>query len=205
MNEVQSPYLVVGLGNPGSRYTKTWHNCGFWQIEWLSQHLGLPVKQAQQEALIGRGRINGQPVILACPQTYMNDSGRSVAALMRYYRVNPERLMVIYDDLDTPIGHIRMRPKGGPGTHNGMRSIVASLGHGDFARLRVGIGPKPEGWDLAAYVLSNLPSQDQEAIFRCLEIGGQGVLTWINQGLEAAMNAVNRQGQRRQTTTEVNG
>lgn len=185
-------FLIAGLGNPGPRYLRTWHNCGFMALEYLSQKHNIPLRNAKHKALTGRGVIAGQNVLLLCPQTYMNNSGESLAEALRFYKLPPENLLVIYDDLDTPVGRMRMRAGGGPGTHNGMRSILQHLGSDQFPRLRIGIGPKPAGWDLADYVLSEVPKNRQEELFKNLELAAKGVELWLSKGIEAAMNELNR-------------
>lgn len=185
-------HILIGLGNPGSRYAKTWHNLGFMALEWLSQSNCISIRQLKHQALIGKGRMAGKPVLLVCPQTYMNESGQAVRAVLDYYRVPPQRMMVFYDDLDLAVGQIRLRAQGGAGTHNGMRSILQHLGRQDFPRFRLGIGPKPSGWDLADYVLSSVPAQQQETVFACLERTGPVVHCWLERGIEAAMQEAHR-------------
>ncbi|MDO4357862.1 MAG: aminoacyl-tRNA hydrolase [Clostridia bacterium] len=147
-------HLIVGLGNPGAKYAHSRHNVGFDVVEVLSQRHNIPLKRTKCRATIGEGFIEGQKVILAQPETFMNLSGEAVSPLMQFYKLDMDQLLVVYDDIDLPEGRLRMREKGSAGTHNGMRNIVYQLGRDDFARLRVGIGRPPEYMDLADYVLS---------------------------------------------------
>ena len=158
-------FLVVGLGNPGSKYTYNWHNCGFMALEILSQRHHIAVEKAKFKGEYGKGNIDGHEVILLRPHTYMNLSGESVKAASDYFKISPDRIIVIYDDIDITVGTIRARDTGGPGTHNGMRSVVATMGTQAFPRVRIGCGPVPEHWDIADYVLSDIPKESQERMF----------------------------------------
>ena len=139
-------YLIVGLGNPGTKYAHTRHNVGFDVLDALSKKLGVSISRERDNALTGECFVGGQKVILALPQTYMNLSGEAVLPLANYYKIPPENLLVVYDDIDLAQGTIRIRKNGSAGTHNGMRSIVGLLGYEDFPRLRVGVGQKREGY-----------------------------------------------------------
>lgn len=161
------PHLViVGLGNPGKGHDRTRHNAGFDAVEALSKAYGEGewVESQKFQCRMQEARIITVPVLLVQPSTYMNRSGESVRKLVEFYKLNPrEQLLVISDDIDLPLGDTRLRMKGGPGTHNGMRSIVVVLGE-EFPRLRIGIGPGPKGEDLAAWVLSVPPAEEQAAL-----------------------------------------
>lgn len=185
-------YLIVGLGNPGPQYARSWHNYGFMALEVFAQQQGLHIRQAKHKSLTASLRLGSKTLLLMEPQTHMNRSGEAVAEALAYYKLPPERLLVIYDDLDLPVGQLRMRPGGGAGTHNGMRSILAQLGQDRFPRLRLGIGPKPSHMDLADYVLSPVPKEAQETVFSVLEQAASAISLWVNQGVEAAMQVVNR-------------
>ncbi len=187
-----APYLIVGLGNPGRTYARHRHNVGFMVVTHLAQRLGTSFRRLQHKALLAEARHQGQRLILAKPQTYMNLSGQAVAALVRFYKVPLERLLVVYDDLDLPPLTLRLRPKGGHGGHKGMRDIIQRLGDSDFPRLRVGIGRPPGRMDAAAYVLQDFSPAEQEALGPVLERATEGILLWISQGLPAAMNFINR-------------
>ena len=153
-------YLIVGLGNPGLSYKKTRHNAGFQALDALAERLGVRVKTKGFSALYGEGRIGGERVILCKPQTYMNLSGDAVQQLLHFYKLAPDRLVVLYDDIDLPIGSMRIRANGSAGSHNGMRSIISCIHSEDFARIRIGVG-KDESLMLKDYVLKR-PSKDEQ-------------------------------------------
>ncbi len=181
-------HLIVGLGNPGSQYAHTRHNVGFDVVEALAARLGVCITRQKENALIGECFIGGQKTILALPQTYMNLSGQAVSGLARWYKTEPENLLVIYDDIDLPQGSIRIRKNGSAGTHNGMRSIVGELGYDCFPRLRVGVGERPAGWALADWVLSRYQTQEEkEAALAAYSLAGDAVLETISNGIESAM------------------
>lgn len=183
-------FLVVGLGNPGNQYAHTRHNVGFDVVDILAQKLNIRVGRLRCQALVGEGQYNGRRIALCKPQTYMNESGRSVAALMQWYK--PEQLVVVYDDVDLPIGKIRIRAAGSAGTHNGMRSILEHLGQGTFPRVRVGIGRQPQGWELADWVLSHYATAEERKIaFDAYVNAAEALLCMADTGVEAAMKAYN--------------
>ena len=184
--------MIVGLGNPGSRYAKNRHNIGFQIVDALAEKHGLDFGKRQFKAQIAAGRVGCERVLLVKPQTYMNLSGEAVQPLAGYYKIAPEDMMVVYDDMDLPAGVIRLRPFGGAGGHNGMKSIIQRLGSNRFPRLRVGIG-RPDGrMDAAAYVLQNFGDDEAERIARARELAVRALETWLESGLDAAMNAFNR-------------
>ena len=192
MNPADSvPWIVAGLGNPGTRYEATWHNAGFLALEVLSQRTGIRTDRIRFQGLSGQGTLGGNRVVLLKPSTFMNRSGQSIRDALAWHKVPPERLVVVYDDIDLPCGTLRIRPSGGPGTHNGMRSIVETLGTESFPRVRIGIGPVPERWDLADYVLSPIPGDRREILFQSLVRAAQAVETLVVEGLAAAMNKYN--------------
>jgi len=158
-------WLIAGLGNPGSQYVNNWHNCGFMTLEVLAQRNRIPVGKAKFHGEYGQGTMQGIKVILLRPHTYMNLSGDSVHEAMEYFKIPPEKVLIFYDDIDIPVGTIRVRTEGGPGTHNGMKSVIACLGTQNFPRIRIGCGPVPAHWDLADYVLSDIGKEQQEAMF----------------------------------------
>lgn len=186
-------YIVVGLGNPGTKYQRTRHNVGFDVVELLSGRWKIPLSRLRLHAMLGEGLVDGQRVVLAQPQTFMNESGRSVVELVNWYKVEPSQLILVYDDVDLPAGKLRVRGSGSAGTHNGMRSVIYLLGREDFPRVRVGIGRQPEGWDLADYVLSGYrtPEERQLAYDSYLK-AADAVEILIRQGLEKAMQSVGR-------------
>jgi len=184
-------WLVVGLGNPGSQYAQTRHNVGFHIIDRLAQAEGLVFDQKKSKALLARGRIDGVSVALIKPQTYMNLSGQAVAPLARFYKIPPERILVIYDDLDLPTAHLRLRMKGGPGGHKGMRSIIEHLGSKAFPRLRVGIGRPPGKMSAEAYVLQKFSTAEWEQMAISYHTALDAVRAVVAHGIEYAMNNFN--------------
>ena len=153
-------YIIAGLGNPGLRYANSRHNIGFIALDMLADKLGIEVKKAKHKALIGEGFYQGEKILLAKPQTYMNLSGESILDLRNWYKVKDSRIIIIYDDIDLDVGVVRIRPSGSAGTHNGMKSIIYQLNSQDFPRVRLGIGRPPEGWDLKDYVLSTFKDEE---------------------------------------------
>lgn len=187
------PVLIVGLGNPGPEYAYNRHNVGFRVVDTFAQAHQMAFRRILHQALIAEGRLAGQRVILAKPQTFMNLSGRSVRPLVSYYRVPLNRLLVVYDDMDLPLGALRLRPRGSPGGHNGMKSIVQALGTIEFPRLRIGIGRPPGHMSPVDYVLQNFRPDEEEILEGVLHRAAQAVCTFIEEGLEAAMNRFNAQ------------
>lgn len=184
-------YLIVGLGNPGSKYAHTRHNVGFDVLEALSKKLNVSISRERDNALIGECFVGGQKVILAMPQTYMNLSGEAVMPLASYFKIPPENLMVVYDDIDIPQGHIRIRKNGSAGTHNGMRSIVGLLGYENFPRLRVGVGQKREGYELADWVLGHYIGEEQEVADKAFAQAADAIVDYIQNGIDSAMRTYN--------------
>jgi PTH1 family peptidyl-tRNA hydrolase len=184
-------YLIVGLGNPGPKYAANRHNVGFRCLEHLVAAHGLSFDKRQKKARVALGLICERRVVLAQPQTFMNDSGRSVAPLAQFYQISPERLLVVYDDLDLPLETLRMRPDGGSGGHKGMHSIIEQLGSSDFARLRLGIGRPPGQMDPAAYVLQDFAADEEPVIEETLKRAVAAIETWLTEGVEMAMSRHN--------------
>ncbi|MCC6178055.1 MAG: aminoacyl-tRNA hydrolase [Chloroflexi bacterium] len=184
--------LIVGLGNPGLEYSATRHNMGFLCLERLAEKHRLRFTGKRGQSVVARGSLNGVDVALAKPQTYMNLSGKAVRQLMQGWQVPSRALLVVYDDVDLPAGTIRLRERGGPGTHNGMRSIVDEIDTTDFPRLRIGVGQPTNGQDLADYVLG-LPSPEERALLDdALGRAVEAIEAIVRRGLPAAMNAFNR-------------
>ena len=182
-------YIVVGLGNPGLKYEKTRHNVGFRVIDKLAAEYEVRVNVRKFRALVGDCVIDGNKVLLVKPQTYMNLSGESVREVASYYHIEPDRLIVIYDDMDLPLGSLRIRKSGGPGTHNGMRSVVSLLGSGDFPRIRVGIGdPDDEAVD---YVIGKVSKAEQQVLDAAESDAARAVTDIIALGIDNAMNRHN--------------
>ncbi len=184
-------YLIAGLGNPGREYKETRHNIGFMLIDRLAQRLGVTFTRVESRALVTKGIHAGQRVILAKPQTFMNDSGAAVGALTRFYKVDPVNLMVAYDDVDLPFGALRMRPAGGSAGQKGMKSIIERLGTENFPRCRLGIGRPPGRMEAAAYVLQPFERAEAEELPLILDRAADAVLLFISDGLERAMNQYN--------------
>ncbi len=189
---IVEPYLIVGLGNPGPQYVANRHNVGFRCIELLSTAHDLVFDKQQKRARVALGTVCGQRVVLVRPQTFMNESGRAVAPLARFYKAPVNRLLVVYDDLDLPLGALRLRPEGGSGGHKGMRSVIEHLGGRDFPRLRIGIGRPPGRMDPAAYVLQDFLADEEPLLEETLERAVTAIETWLCEGIEAAMSRCNR-------------
>lgn len=183
--------LIVGLGNPGRRYRGTRHNVGWEVIARLAARAGIRVDQEEGFSEIGRGTVGGRRVILARPQTYVNVSGEAVRDLRRHHRLRPEDILVIVDDLDLPLGRMRLRSGGSAGGHNGLRSIIDALGTTEFPRLRVGIGRPPAGQDAAEFVLTRFTDQEARTVDAALDRAAEALEVAVRDGLPAAMNRFN--------------
>ena len=185
-------YMIVGLGNPGDEYAHTRHNAGFDVLDALAPRIGVVIRRSRDNALIGEGFIGGQKVILVKPQTFMNRSGDAVSPLANWYKIEPDHLMIVYDDIELAPGALRIRKNGSAGTHNGMRSIVASLGREDFPRLRVGVGERREGYELADWVLGHYSLEgEQEAADKAFALAADALECWVKEGIDNAMNRYN--------------
>ncbi len=186
-------YIIVGLGNPGKKYEGTRHNVGFEVIDTLADKYRIEVETKKFKALVGKGIIDGQHAVLAKPQTFMNLSGESVRELIDFYKIDVEtELIVVYDDISLEPGQLRIRKKGSAGGHNGMKNIIAHTGTQEFVRVRVGIGEKPVGFDLADYVLSRFHGEEKLAMIDAYERGAQAVAKLVSYGADEAMNEYNR-------------
>jgi len=186
-----SPFLIVGLGNPGSKYRHNRHNVGFMVIDALAETAGIPLRRVSFQALVGKGTLAGNPVILAKPQTFMNNSGQSVAPLMRFYKIPLEHLLVVHDDLDLPYGTLRLRQQGSAGGQRGMGSIISKLNSQEFARLRMGIGRPPGRMDPSDYVLYDFDSRQAERLPEVLGVATDAIQRFVRDGIEQAMNEFN--------------
>ena len=185
--------IIVGLGNPGGEYTHTRHNVGFDVLSILSQKENIPIKKLKCKALLGEGSIDGVRTVLCLPQTFMNLSGESVVALLQWFKCPPEDILIIHDDIDLPFGQVRVRSKGGAGTHNGMRNIVYLTGSDAFPRIRVGIGKQPEGWDLKDFVLSTYHTdEERKKAFDAYCLAADAAKCFVTSGIDLAMNKFNR-------------
>ncbi len=185
------PYLVAGLGNPGRTYECNRHNVGFMLLNRLSEKFSEPFDKVQSRALIAKTNVHGERVILAKPQTYMNESGKAVASILNFYKVPLENLLVAYDDVDLPLGTLRLRPAGGSAGQKGMQSIIDRLGTESFPRLRIGTGRPPGKKEAAGYVLEDFPPDEAELLADTLDRAVEAVLTYLQFGLERAMNSYN--------------
>ena len=190
--KIEHPFIIVGLGNPGRVYGKNRHNIGFLLLDRLAETLDLSFSRFESKALVTKTSHNGKRLILAKPQTYMNLAGQSVAQLVRFYKNPLENLLIVYDDIDLPLGAIRIRPDGGSGGHKGMHSIIQLLGTNEFPRMRLGIGRPSGRLDAAAYVLQDFSNSDLEVVFLVLDKATKAVLTFTNEGLDSTMNQFNR-------------
>ena len=185
-------FLIVGLGNPTKQYEKTRHNIGFDVMDALADKYNISISENKHKALCGKGVIEGMKVVLAKPQTYMNLSGESVAELVNYYKLDPEsELIVVFDDISLEPGKIRIRKKGSAGGHNGIKNIIAQLGTQNFQRVKVGVGEKPKGWDLADYVLGHFSKEDRGLVDDALKRVAGAVELMVQGEVDQAMNQFN--------------
>lgn len=185
-------YMIAGLGNPGKEYADTRHNAGFQSIDRLADHYRISVDTKKFQALCGSGYIDGQKVLLLKPQTYMNLSGESLRAACDFYKIDPEtELIVLYDDVSLAPGQLRIRKKGSAGGHNGMKSIIAHLGTQVFLRVKIGVGEKPSGYDLADYVLGHFSREDQAEMADAFDRAAQAAARLVTEEAEHVMNEFN--------------
>lgn len=185
-------YLIAGLGNPTREYEKTRHNVGFETIDILADKAGTTVTEKKHKALYGKGYIGGQKVILAKPQTYMNLSGESIREIADFYKIEPENIIILCDDINLSEGQLRIRLKGSAGGHNGLKNIISHLGTQEFPRIRIGVGEKPRGMDLADYVLGRFPKEQQAVMEEAYRDAADAACKMIEEGADAAMNHYNR-------------
>ena len=184
-------YVIIGLGNPGNQYSQTKHNVGFRVIDRLADRYNIDVSKFKHKALVGDGMISGKKVMLVKPQTYMNLSGESVKEIMSFYKVPIENMIVVYDDTSLALSLIRIREKGSAGGHNGIKNIISHMGSDVFNRVKVGIGEKPNGWDLADYGLAKFSEDEEPLILSGIDKAAQAVELFISQGIKDAMNKFN--------------
>lgn len=186
-------FMIAGLGNPGKNYAGTRHNAGYMVIDALAEKYNISVMAVKNRALVGKGMIEGQKVILVKPITFMNASGESIRPLADYYKIDPqEALIVVSDDITLAPGQIRIRKKGSSGGHNGLKDIIRHLGSEDFKRIRVGVGEKPRGCDLADYVLGHFSDKEREIMDESITRAAEAVEVMIAEGPDAAMNQFNK-------------
>lgn len=184
-------YLIAGLGNPGSEYRRTRHNVGFVLLDRLAERLGVKFSRLESKALVTKGERDGRRIVLAKPQTYMNLSGQAIGSLARFYKTPLTNLLVVYDEVDLPLGTVRLRAEGGSAGHKGMASIIERMGTQQIARMRLGVGRPPGRMEAASYVLQDFPAAEQELLLMALDRGVDAALTFVCEGLEAAMNRFN--------------
>lgn len=192
--------LVIGLGNPGNSYKKTRHNAGFLVLDHFAEKNNLDIRTEKMQGLFGTGTLAGKKLLLLKPMTYMNRSGECVGQFMSYFKIPPENILVIHDDLDLKSGRLKMVSGGGPGGHNGIRSLISHLGTKDFARLKIGIGhPRDDaeraGMPVEKYVLTPFSDDEWNQFHDNLALIGRGITLFVEEGLKAAMNVLNRRQQ----------
>lgn len=183
--------VIVGLGNPGKEYENTRHNVGFNVIDLLSQTLSIPVNKAKCKGLYGQGTRNGEKIFLLKPQTYMNKSGECVQEFIRYFNIPIQDVLVLVDDIDIDFTEIKIKAKGSAGTHNGLKSVIAMTGSQDFPRLKIGVGKKHPGEDLANFVLGRFPRDQQEEMGQCLDRAAEAGIAILDYGVAYGMNHFN--------------
>lgn len=184
--------LIAGLGNPGREYDKTRHNAGFEVIDRLSAKLAIPLDRKRFHALMGEGSAAGRRLVLLKPQTYMNLSGQSIAQALQWYKLSPPQCLIISDDIDLPLGTVRLRAQGGAGTHNGWRNILLETGSQDFPRIRIGVGAPPAQWDLADWVLSRFDPSSAALMADTFQTAAEAALCFVGEGIQRAMNQYNQ-------------
>lgn len=194
-NEKEEPimYIIAGLGNPTSQYEKTRHNIGFDTIDAIAQKYQISMNETKHKSICGRGMIAGQKVLLVKPQTFMNNSGEAVGEALNFYKLDPaSQLLVIYDDISLEPGSIRIRLKGSAGGHNGMKSVIAHVGTQEFARIKIGVGSKPEGWDLVNHVLGRFSKEEREIVESALKDAVDAAQLILSDDAAQAMNQYNK-------------
>lgn len=185
-------FVIVGLGNPGKAYEHTRHNAGFMAVDELGRRMGIEIRQEKHHAVTGKGSIHSCETLLAKPQTYMNQSGRATAGILRDSYLTAADLIVLHDDLDLPLGSVRIKIGGGHGGHNGLRSIIQYLGSAEFTRIRIGIGRPGPGIDAADYVLDVFSREERQAAQQAVEKAAEAAARVVSEGAAMAMNAFNQ-------------
>lgn len=193
VSSAKDKWVIVGLGNPGEKYSQTRHNVGFMVINHLCRLHNIKLDQNKCQARIGDGDIEGKQVVLAKPTTFMNLSGQSVAQLCKRCRISSSQIIVIHDDVSLPVGKLRVRSQGSSGGHNGIQSIIACLGTKEWTRIRIGVGAPSKGIDMAEFVLSRFEDEEKAIIAQSIELAAITVATIISEGVSAAMNKLNGQ------------
>lgn len=193
---------IIGLGNPGMKYAGTRHNIGFDAVTAIADKYNLSINNKKFKGVYADGHIAGEKVLLVQPQTYMNLSGECVREVADFYKLNPDEIIIICDDINLDVGRLRIRKKGSAGGHNGLKNIIAHLGTEEFPRIRVGVGEKTEGWDLADYVLARFDKDSEPVIREALANVVGAVETWISEGIDAAMNRFNVSAKKKEESSQ---
>jgi len=190
-------YIIVGLGNPGKEYSNTRHNIGFRVIDRIADQYRIEVSENKHKAKVGKGIIGGQKVVLVKPQTFMNLSGESIRSVIDFYKIDEkEELIVIYDDISLDVGQLRIRKKGSAGGHIVIKIIIAHLGHDTFLRIKMGVGEKPSGYDLADYVLGHFTKEENQVMEEAINNAALAVESMITEGPDTAMNRYNKKSEK---------
>ena len=188
-------YIIVGLGNPGKKYANTRHNLGYITVDRLAEKTGIKIEKFKFKSLVGEGIIADQKVLLLKPETFMNNSGEAVREVADFYKIEPENLLVIYDDIDLPLGNVRIRQSGSAGTHNGMRSVVYQLNDDQFPRIRIGIG-RDEEVDLVNYVTGPFTKEEVKPLEEAVDKAVEAILCYLEEGIEPTMNKFNQRAKK---------
>lgn len=183
--------IIIGLGNPGKEYEKTRHNVGFMAIDKLASELGIELRKSKFQALYGEGTVNGEKVVLVKPITYMNLSGQSIRQVLDWYKPSDHEWTVVYDDMDLPVGTVRLRVKGGAGGHNGIKSAISTTGTQDFLRVRIGVGRPHQGITVVDHVLTSFRKEEWPLVEEAIEKSSAALKTFINEDFQTAMNRYN--------------
>lgn len=191
IGRARDTFVIIGLGNPGEEYARTRHNMGYRALDILSESLGIDIRKSKFHSIIGQGRQAGKKLVLVKPETYMNNSGIAAREAAMYFDVPSENVIVIYDDIDIPLGSIRIRKAGGAGTHNGMKSVIKELGTQEFPRIRIGVGAAAEGEDLIDRVIGKVPKEEQAALDKAASDAADAAEDIIRLGTERAMSKHN--------------
>lgn len=187
-------YVILGIGNPGQKYENTKHNIGFISLDFLAAGLGIKINKIKHKALLGEGYLGGEKIVLVKPQTFVNLSGESAREILDFYKLSPEALIVVCDDVNLDAGRIRVRPGGSDGGHNGLKSIIYQLDSDAFPRVRMGVGKKPEGYDLADWVLSKFSQAEIDVMKKAVDQIPDILEEIIKNGVASAMNRYNGKG-----------
>lgn len=195
--------MIVGLGNPGREYAESKHNVGWMFVDALAERLGVREWRSREKGMVAEAFIGGEKVLLVKPLTYMNNSGQCVGPLMRWYKLEPEEVIAVHDDMDIPPGTIRIRKKGSAGGHNGIKSLIAHMGSENFARVRIGVGRPLPGWQVVDHVLASFPAEDRPKIREAIEYLLPAVECLVKEGADMAMNKYNPRKEKKKKQPKV--